>query len=327
MEKQLNQEKINFKRNFYNNNDSGKVYLLSLLMPFVVSLCILLVCQLIGMAMGIPSEEIGNQVWYIIVLYFMTPMTFGAIFLAYNKVAKISYGAINLNLKIGWKKALVAIFVALVAIFGLQFFVGFVDQFLDKIGFTLGDTQLPNDTFGWFALNVLLLAILPAFFEELIFRGVILQGLRKNFSDWLAILLSAIMFTFMHGSLQQFVYPLLLGLILGWIVVRGGSLFLSIIVHFMSNFTVVFMNFLQNKLSFDMNLPSSWWGILISVLLVAVTFVILYLVDRFILSRLNKGKEIKTEKKELVKVPSLFLIISWVVAVILMIISTIVNFI
>ena len=322
-----NSEKLNFKRNFYTNDDSGKMFLLALLIPLAVGFLWAFFAQLIGKACGIPTDQLSVQIWYVIISYLVTPLSFGISFLIYNKVAKVSFRAVNLKFKVGWKKILIAVFVALVALFGLQFFVGFVDQLLAKLGYNLASTSLPNDTFGWFILNVVLLAVLPAIFEELLFRGVILQGLRKNFSDWLAILLSAVMFTLMHGSLQQFVYPLILGLILGWIVVRGGSLILSIIVHFVSNFTVVLLDFLQNKLSFDMILPSSWWGILIAVLLVALTGVILYLVDKFMLSKLSKGEEIKTEKKEFVKVPSLFLIISWVVAVILFIITTIVNFI
>lgn len=327
MEQLEEKGKINFKRNFYTNDDSGKMFLLSLFAPLVVSFVILFICQLIGTSMGLEYEVFSKQPWYVIIAYLITPLSLGLTFWAYNKVAKVSLGAVKLKFNVGWKNVLIAIAVAVVALFGLQYLVTFIDQGLIKIGFSLSETLLPNNNFGWFVLNALLLAVMPAIFEELIFRGVVLQGLRRNFSDWLAILISAVMFTLMHGSLQQFVYPLALGLILGWIVVRGGSLLLSMIVHFTSNFVVVLLDYLQNVLSFDMNLPSSWWGILISVLLVALVGVIIFLIDRFYFKRFKNDAEVSTDKKEPVKKPSIFLIISIVVAVILLILNTIVNFI
>ncbi len=313
-----------FRRNFYNNTDSGRVYLLAIFAPLLVSLLISMIGGLIAGGKGVEASTFTNEPWYQALLFLASPIAFFSIFLLYNKASKISYSAVGFKIKVSWQNILLAIAIAVIALFGLQYFINFIDVGLEKIGYELAELTIPNNNFGWLCLNTLLIAILPAIGEELIFRGMILQGLRRNFSDALAILISALMFAVMHGSLQQFIYPILLGLITGWIVVRSGNLLLSIIVHFVNNFLVVLFDFLEKTTSIDIKLPVSWWGILISILLLVITGVILYLVDRLYFKHKNQTEEYK---KELTKKPSLYLIISWAVAIILLIIATIVNFI
>ncbi len=314
------EERQSFKRNFYSDSDSGKVYLYALLVPIVLSFIIAFV------ASGIAEEGVvlSEQLWYNIIVLLLTPLSLIAIFFIYNKTSKISFGAVKLKPKTNWRNYLVVAGIGLVALFGTQYFIAIVDQGLKGIGFTLSDSFSPNDTFGYFVLNVFLIALLPAIAEELIFRGVILQGLRRTGSDFIAIVISALMFAVMHCSLQQFVYPIILGMIFGWIVVRTGSLMLTIFAHFLNNFVVVLLGYLQNVTSFDMNLPSSWWAYLVAILLLVVTGVILFLVDKFYFKRFSTAQE--QENKEKTFKPSLILIISWVVGIFLLILMTVMNF-
>ena len=144
---------------------------------------------------------------------------------------------------------------------------------LISVGYPMDTTVsiLPLDNFGWYILNLLVLALLPAICEELIFRGVVLKGLRRNFSDITAVLLSALMFCLMHGNLQQFAYTFLLGVVLGWIATRTGSIFSSMIVHFVNNFIVITMAFIEQMTSWSMSIEFSWWFVLLALLLLCVT--------------------------------------------------------
>jgi len=72
---------------------------------------------------------------------------------------------------------------------------------------------------------------LTALGEELLFRGVILAGLRRTFPDGAAIAVSAAMFATIHLSPVAFVHTGGLGLLFGWLTVRTGSLWPSIILH------------------------------------------------------------------------------------------------
>ena len=93
--------------------------------------------------------------------------------------------------------------------------------------------QVPNLWVG-----VLVFALMPAITEELAFRGYILSGLERTYSPRTAILLSALLFGFLHVLLslfQQFFGAALLGLILGAIAVRTGSLWPGVVFHFVNN--------------------------------------------------------------------------------------------
>lgn len=78
------------------------------------------------------------------------------------------------------------------------------------------------------------IAILPAFLEEALFRGVILQSLRR-FGDSFALITSAVLFGVVHGNFIQMPYTMFLGLIIGYFVLYSGSLWPGIAIHFANN--------------------------------------------------------------------------------------------
>jgi sodium transport system permease protein len=85
---------------------------------------------------------------------------------------------------------------------------------------------------------ILVLALIPAVCEEFAFRGFILSGLESGHSRRTAIVMSAIMFGFLHVLLslfQQLFNATLLGLILGLLAVRSGSILPGILFHTMNN--------------------------------------------------------------------------------------------
>jgi len=92
----------------------------------------------------------------------------------------------------------------------------------------VGDKPLPL----WMVL--FLTAITPAVCEELLFRGFVLSGLRR-LGQWPAILISSLLFGLLHPSIYQFVPTFLLGVLLGWLVWKSGSVFCGMIVHALSN--------------------------------------------------------------------------------------------
>lgn len=87
---------------------------------------------------------------------------------------------------------------------------------------------------GSFFINLLYLAVLPALIEEFVFRGLIYQGLR-GLGVWKAAVLSALMFALLHLNINQFAYAFVLGIILSLCVEITGSLYSSMILHFLIN--------------------------------------------------------------------------------------------
>jgi membrane protease YdiL (CAAX protease family) len=92
------------------------------------------------------------------------------------------------------------------------------------------------DGFLDFVISLFMLAILPAIFEETLFRGAAQNLLSRWFKmPVLAIIVTSIIFSAVHFSYLGFLSRLLLGFILGWLYYRTGNLWLSIIGHVTNN--------------------------------------------------------------------------------------------
>jgi len=92
--------------------------------------------------------------------------------------------------------------------------------------------------FGWFGA-FMKVAIVAPIVEELIFRGLILHGFRRNYNGFVAVFMSALLFALFHLNPWQFPATFVLGLLLGWIVIRTNSIVLSILGHSINNFLVL----------------------------------------------------------------------------------------
>ncbi|WP_312644990.1 CPBP family intramembrane glutamic endopeptidase [Hydrogenoanaerobacterium sp.] len=78
------------------------------------------------------------------------------------------------------------------------------------------------------------ICILPAIVEEFVFRGVLMQSLRR-FGDGFALAVSAIVFSLLHLNFMQAPIALLMGMVIGYFVIRTGTLWTGIIIHFVNN--------------------------------------------------------------------------------------------
>jgi sodium transport system permease protein len=88
---------------------------------------------------------------------------------------------------------------------------------------------------------VLLVGLTPAICEELAFRGFILSGLRRIGHKWGAIAVASLFFGLAHGILQQSLAACVVGLVLGYIAVKTGSLLPAMLYHFTHNSTTVLL--------------------------------------------------------------------------------------
>ena len=93
------------------------------------------------------------------------------------------------------------------------------------------------------------------------------SGLRR-LGQWPAILISSVLFGLLHPSIYQFVPTFLLGLLLGWLVWRSGSVFCGIIVHALSNGVITTLTHLK-MVPDDMPPGTLPWGWPVTVAAVA----------------------------------------------------------
>jgi sodium transport system permease protein len=84
-------------------------------------------------------------------------------------------------------------------------------------------------------MYLLVYVLLPAISEELTFRGFILSGLRRRFPVWTAILISSFLFALYHMNVFQALPAFILGMVLGILAVRSGSIFPAMLFHLLYN--------------------------------------------------------------------------------------------
>ncbi|MDF3077919.1 MAG: Abortive infection protein [Sphingobacteriaceae bacterium] len=107
---------------------------------------------------------------------------------------------------------------------------------------------LSADSPAGLAVNLLMIAILPAIGEEFIFRGCLQNTVwrwTKNYH--LAIWITAFVFSAIHVQFLGFLPRMLLGALLGYLLVWGRSIWLPILAHFTNNATSVIAAYIYQK--------------------------------------------------------------------------------
>jgi membrane protease YdiL (CAAX protease family) len=85
-------------------------------------------------------------------------------------------------------------------------------------------------------VNLVVMAVLPAVFEELCFRGALQRILILIFKNpWTGIILAAAFFSAFHMQFQGFLPRMMLGILLGAAYWYSGSIWTSILAHFFFN--------------------------------------------------------------------------------------------
>ncbi|MFQ6092497.1 MAG: type II CAAX prenyl endopeptidase Rce1 family protein [bacterium] len=100
---------------------------------------------------------------------------------------------------------------------------------------TYAELMFPSNT-SELALTVLGIVFLAAICEEALFRGFILNTLLKRKSAWSAITITALGFSLYHLDPWAMPEVAIIGIFLGWLVVRTGSIFPAVLAHGTFNF-------------------------------------------------------------------------------------------
>lgn len=99
-------------------------------------------------------------------------------------------------------------------------------------------------------VNLLIVAILPAIGEELLFRGVVQNELLGKIEDHhVAIFIASMIFSGVHMQVQGFLPKLVIGLILGYAYYWSKSIWVPIILHFINNSIPTIMLYLTGDMA------------------------------------------------------------------------------
>ncbi len=147
-----------------------------------------------------------------------------------------------------------------------------------------------------FFLALVIMAFLPALFEEMFFRGALQQLLSKWWKQPLAaIIVTSVIFSMIHMSIYLFLSRLVLGFALGWMYHATKNIWVNTIAHFLNNAMAVIQMYImsgtKNKIDvskLDPKIP--WWlGV----------FSLLFLVYLFTaLRKQSEHNKVRMEQKE-----------------------------
>lgn len=88
-------------------------------------------------------------------------------------------------------------------------------------------------------LTVLVLVLLPAFLEELMFRGLVLREYEK-YGLLPTVLFSSVCFAMFHFSFAEFPYYFISGIIISSVALITGSMIETFVLHLLHNLTMLF---------------------------------------------------------------------------------------
>jgi len=125
------------------------------------------------------------------------------------------------------------------------------------------------DTVPMLLLNIFVVALVPAICEEVFFRGILLQYTRYIFDkEWIAIVISSLVFSGFHGQFYGFLPRFALGIVLGFVFLKTASIYPPLILHFVNNMMAVLIAYWGSDLSafaiFNENYVFEWYWVILS---------------------------------------------------------------
>ena len=191
----------------------------------------------------IPRYLLETSSYYVVAIFLeMIPLAIGMI--AYTILTKQKLSDIiifskpqaKMNKEKMFWLAVLAIVMAIVGNYFMRILVVGWTWLLETLGYRVAETNLPAvDNIEVFLIAIVSIALVPAVFEEIIFRGILQKGLLRHTKPKAAILISSAMFMLMHLSVESMPFTFIMGCILGYLAYRAGSIIPSILLHFVNN--------------------------------------------------------------------------------------------
>lgn len=177
----------------------------------------------------------------VFVSYAIPQIIYIAVTVIYSRMAKVNIlKAMPIRTKMKASKYLWTALVT-VGVFSFSLLPNVVIMFLfNKAGLnpTVNVPDLTN--VGNILLAILIICIMPAIGEEMVFRGVGNSSF-KEYGGITVILLSGLLFSLSHFNIAQTVYQFFLGVLLSYLYLKTNNLLVPIMIHFLNNLLALFV--------------------------------------------------------------------------------------
>lgn len=172
----------------------------------------------------------------------------------------------------------------------------YLTYFLEFLGLKLSSPNISAPSSGFeIVIYFLRLTLVAAVIEEISFRGVIMQPLRK-YGDGFAIAMAAVIFGLVHCNLIQAPFAILAGAVIGYFTIVTQSLWTGIIIHLLNNAVSGVLSFVSSNYSEQALL--TWANAVYSVIMfLGIICLILFFMRRRTLSTHGKRTFLTTGEK------------------------------
>ncbi|HBN12259.1 MAG TPA: hypothetical protein DD415_01435 [Clostridiales bacterium] len=177
---------------------------------------------------------------YLYISYLISPVAISLSVFGVLKFRKISFKSI-VPVKCNPKYFLIAALLIYGLVFALSWVNGVSVKFFELFGYKQREagSYLPDLSGGKVALALLVIAVLPALFEELLFRGIILNSCENGAGTVRTVFIVGFCFSLFHASPEQTVYQFITGCAFAFVALRSGSILPSVLMHFINNALIV----------------------------------------------------------------------------------------
>ena len=292
------------KRTKYYFKDFSIVFIFAVIGFLLASVILSQIISLIANGEGINFIDVSSRTWAIYLNAFLTEFAYFLIFIIYSKLHKIDIkNATSLTIPKLNKRTNIALhfivsLLTFVTFFCSLNFINMITHFLSQ-GLVAPASSVPLANFGQFLLSVLFFAVVPAVVEELLFRGLIFNGLKNSFNIKVAVILSSIIFALIHFSVFQTVYQLILGVVLSLTLLFTNSLLLTMLMHFLNNFLIAFISYLSHGKSIFEFANFGVLEIILSIVIFLVGVATVCFIFYFIKRLVKDGKNSKIKEDEI----------------------------
>lgn len=240
---------------------------MQLLMLLAISAC----CIFLGGALGqivllsyykenVPP--IGEIKPVLVLVYYGLTHVFAhvVVFFTFLRVTKLRWSDLFPRVTFNLKYVFALPFIAVAGLFVVGYLSELSLRFFESQGYhdILHQKQLQtmemmpllvHNNFLQLVLSVFVMAVLPAVGEELIYRGVLQTRIQQATGNrHFAIIITAIIFSAMHFQPVDLLAIAFMGIVLGYVFVYSGNIWLSIALHFIFNAWQIIMVYIMPEL-------------------------------------------------------------------------------
>jgi uncharacterized protein len=252
---------------------------------------------ILGMLLLSPVIFLLNNVFDkepLILIYYI--LAIGIPFWIVYSIRKSKTGETSFNLNIENKRIIPFVIIGTIALlFGIISPIGELIPMSDSVKKAFYEMAGQNGISAF-----ILLVIAAPVLEELIFRGIILEGLIRNYSPLKSILISSFLFGLVHLNPWQFVTGFFIGIFIGWIYYKTRSLTFAIIIHASANLIAYFTRTFIDLETFIEKSYIEILGGLTNFILVVTGSIIIGSICLFILNKEFRKGEISKDSNILV---------------------------